>query len=81
MTEPSLWRVVGEGRRNAIGHPTSYQLMPGITMPPVTGEDDYARKRAGFTSHALWMTPHRAAERYAAGDYPTRSPAGMGLPE
>jgi len=81
MMEPSQWRVVSEGRSNAVGYPTSYQLMPGMTMPPVTGEDDYARQRAGFTSHALWVTPYRAGERYAAGDYPTRSPAGKGLPE
>jgi len=81
MMEPSLWRVVSEDRRNAVGYPTSYQLMPGMTMPPVTGDDDYARRRAGFTSHVLWVTPYRAAERYAAGDYPTRSPAGQGLPD
>jgi primary-amine oxidase len=29
----------------------------------------------------LWVTPYRADERYAAGDYPTRSLAGKGLPE
>ncbi len=81
MMEPSLWRVVSEGRKNAVGYPTSYQLLPGMTMPPVTGDDEYTRKRAGFISHALWVTPYRADERYAAGDYPTRSLAGKGLPE
>jgi primary-amine oxidase len=78
--EPSLWRVTSEGRKNAVGYPTSYQLMPGMSMGPVT-HDNYTMKRAGFTSQALWVTPYRADERYAAGDYPTRSLSGKGLPE
>ncbi len=80
MMEPSLWRVTSEGRKNAVGYPTSYQLMPGMSAGPVT-RDDYTLKRAGFTSQALWVTPYRADERYAAGDYPTRSLSGKGLPE
>jgi len=80
MMEPALWRVTSEGRKNAVGYPTSYQLMPGMSAGPVT-RDDYTLKRAGFTSNALWVTPYRADERYAAGDYPTRSLAGKGLPE
>lgn len=79
MMEPALWRVTSEGRRNAVGYPTSYQLMPGMSAGPVT-RDDYTLKRAGFTSNALWVTPYRADERYAAGDYPTRSLSGEGLP-
>ncbi|MDH4260901.1 MAG: hypothetical protein OEW16_11465 [Gammaproteobacteria bacterium] len=80
MMEPALWRVVSENRKNAVDYPTSYQLMPGMSSGPVT-RDDYTLKRAGFISNALWVTPYRADERYAAGDYPTRSLAGKGLPE
>lgn len=80
MMEPALWRVTSETRRNAVGYPTSYQLMPGMSAGPAT-RDDYTLMRAGFTSNALWVTPYRADERYAAGDYPTRSLAGKGLPE
>ncbi len=79
MMEPSLWRVTSADRRNAVGYPTSYQLLPGMSAQPVT-QDDYTMKRAGFTSHSLWVTPYRADERYAAGDYPTRSLSGQGLP-
>ena len=42
--------------------------------------DDYARRRAAFIDHHLWVTPYRYEERYAAGDYPTLSTAGQGLP-
>jgi primary-amine oxidase len=36
--------------------------------------------RAGFTDHQIWVTPYRDNERYAAGDYPTQSKPGEGLP-
>ena len=42
--------------------------------------DDYLQKRAGFTEHTLWATPMNPNELYAAGDYPTSSVAGEGLP-
>jgi primary-amine oxidase len=38
------------------------------------------QRRAGFTDHTLWVTPYQPRELYAAGDYPTLSTAGEGLP-
>lgn len=37
--------------------------------------------RAGFIDHHLWVTPYSARERYAAGEYPTLSEPGEGLPQ
>jgi len=37
-------------------------------------------RRVGFIDHHLWVTPYRPNERYAAGDYPTLSKPGYGLP-
>jgi len=37
-------------------------------------------KRAEFMTRHLWVTPFRARERYAAGDYPNQHPGGDGLP-
>jgi primary-amine oxidase len=31
--------------------------------------------------HTLWVTPYSPTELYAAGDYPTNSVAGEGLPQ
>jgi primary-amine oxidase len=80
MEKPALWRVTSATGKNHVGYPTSYQLMPGMTAGTLLTPDDYARRRAGFIDHDLWVTPYRPEERYAAGDYPTLSTAGQGLP-
>jgi primary-amine oxidase len=80
MEKPALWRVTSATAKNHVGYPTSYQLMPGMNASTLLSADDYARRRAGFIDHQLWVTPYRADERYAGGDYPTLSTAGQGLP-
>ncbi len=80
MEKPAFWRVTSATTKNHVGYPTSYQLMPGMTSGTLLTPDDYARRRAGFIDHHLWVTPYRYEERYAAGDYPTLSTAGQGLP-
>ena len=79
MHAPSLWRVTGE-RENHVGYPTSYQLLPSHSIHTLLAPDEVARQRAGFIDHHLWVTPYAADERYAAGDYPTLSTPGHGLP-
>jgi primary-amine oxidase len=80
MEKPALWRVLSTTRSNHVGYPTSYQLAPGMTAGTLLTLDDYPRRRAGFIDHQLWVTPYRYEERYAAGDYPTLSTPGQGLP-
>jgi primary-amine oxidase len=80
MENPALWRVLSTTRSNHVGYPTSYQLAPGMTVKTLLTPDDYPRRRAGFIDHHLWITPYRAEERYAAGEYPTLSTPGQGLP-
>ncbi|MBI3471519.1 MAG: hypothetical protein HY013_09195 [Candidatus Solibacter usitatus] len=80
MSAPALWRVVSSSRKNHVGYPTSYQLMGGMNAHTLLAADDYPRRRAGFIDHQLWVTPYRAEERYAAGQYPSMSEPGQGLP-
>lgn len=81
LTKPTLWRVVSAKRKNGVGYPTSYQLMPGMTAETLLSEDDYPRRRARFIEHHLWVTPFDEKERFPAGDYPTLSTPEQGLPE
>ena len=80
LGHPALWRVVSGQRKNHVGYPTSYHLLPGRTARTLLTEEDWPRRRVGFISHHLWVTPQRDAERWAAGDHPTLSDRGHGLP-
>lgn len=77
---PSYWRVVSHSRENHVGYPTSYQLAPGKNGNTLLSPDDYPRRRVGFLENHLWVTPYNPSERYSAGDFPTLSTEGKGLP-
>jgi primary-amine oxidase len=80
VRNPELWRVVNPGIRNAVGYPVGYQIKAEQTALPLLSPDDFPQRRAGFTAHSLWITPYRADERFAAGEFPTQSRGGEGLP-
>jgi primary-amine oxidase len=75
-----FWRIVNSESRNRLGQPVAYRLVPGENCPAFAQADASVRKRAGFASHHVWVTPYAAAERYPAGDYPNQNPGGDGLP-
>ncbi len=78
--EPGLWRFINPAVKGPMGYPVSYQVRPGHGADSLLSDDDWPQRRAGFTRHALWVTPYRPEERFAAGDYPTQSRGGDGLP-
>ena len=80
LTRPALWRVLSTDRRNSSGYPTSFHVLPGRNANTLLTADDYPRRRAGFIDHHLWVTPQQDGERHAAGDHPTLSEPGQGLP-
>jgi primary-amine oxidase len=81
MERPALWRVTNPAQRNRQGYPVSMELRAGMNAKTLLSDDDWPRRRAGFIDHHLWVTPYHADERYAAGDYPTLSRPGEGLPK
>src|SRR5207245_1373517 len=74
------WRVVNEGRRNAVGGPTAYELMPNTDPLMLASAESSVAMRATFARHALWVTAHDDAEMRGAGDHPTVNVGGEGLP-
>jgi len=80
MEHPALWRVVNPNVRGPLGYPVGYEIAPGHNAVSLMSDEDYPQRRAGFINHHLWVTPYREDERYAAGDYPTQSHGGDGLP-
>jgi primary-amine oxidase len=75
------WEIINPSARHRLGDPVGYRLVPGENTVPFAQPDAAVRKRAGFIGHHLAVTPYRAGERYAAGDYPNQHPGGAGLPE
>jgi primary-amine oxidase len=76
-----FWRVVNPERKNRLGRPVGYRLVPGENSPVFAQSDAPILRRAGFTRHHLWVTPYEPRERYPAGDYPNQHAGGAGLPE
>jgi primary-amine oxidase len=74
------WKVINPDARNVLGQPTGYVLVPGANAVPYAGPESSIRRRAGFVSAHLWVTPCVPKELYAAGSYVNQSRGGEGLP-
>ncbi|GGJ24563.1 primary-amine oxidase [Deinococcus roseus] len=72
------WVVQGT-RKNSLGAPTGYLLVPGKSSPLIAAPEAPIRVRAGFLEHSLWITRFNALERYPAGEYPTNNPDPGGI--
>ncbi|MBM4186641.1 MAG: hypothetical protein FJ206_04940 [Gemmatimonadetes bacterium] len=80
MAEPQLWRFVNPAIKGVGGDPVAYQIAVDHGAMSLMTPDDWMVKRASFINHMMWVTPYRPEELFAAGDYPTLSPVGAGLP-
>ncbi len=76
-----MWRIINPSKRNALGRPVSYVLMPGENSFIYAAAECPLRKRAGFVNHHLWVTPYDSSQKYAAGDYVNRTTGDDGLPK
>ena len=73
------WIVESTSKKNALGNPTGYALLPGENALTFAAPESWVRKRAPFLDAHIWVTPYRAGEWYAGGDYPNQSRGGDGL--
>ncbi|HEY7311004.1 MAG TPA: hypothetical protein VH643_16690 [Gemmataceae bacterium] len=75
------WKIHNTCATNALGQPTGYVLVPGENSVPHSTDKSFAQQHAGFIKSHVWVTPYRAEEMYAAGDYVNGGPPGQGLPK
>jgi primary-amine oxidase len=75
-----VWKIVNHEVRNRVGEPVGYKLVPASTPTLLAHPDSSVGRRATFATRNLWVTPYRADERRAAGDYPNQHAGGDGLP-
>jgi primary-amine oxidase len=74
------WRIANRSRRNGLGQPTAYKLLPTATPTLLADPESSIGRRAAFAAHNLWVTPFSPEERRAAGEYPNQHEGGAGLP-
>lgn len=77
--EPALWRIVNPAVKGPMATPRATR------STPVTARSRCSTRtttRSGGRLHRArpLVTPYRPEEQYAAGDYPTQSHGGDGLP-
>ena len=79
LEKPSMWLFVNPNVKGLLGHPTGYEIMPGVTAASLLSPDDGVQKAGAFSAHQLWVTPYKEGEFYAAGTYPNSSTGEDGL--
>ena len=80
MQSARTWLVVNPAVQNALGHNSSYILVPGANSLPYIAAESQVRRRAGFIGNHFWATRYHPDEMNAAGSYPNQSRGGEGLP-
>ena len=73
------WKVASDTRRNRLGTPTAYKLIPGSCFPPMMDPASPVFRRAEVIGHTLWVTPYDPAERWPAGEFCNQSERDEGL--
>lgn len=75
------WRIINPARRNRMGHPVAYTLVPqpGPTLLARPGSP--VARRTGYATRHLWVTRHRPERRFPDGDHPNQHPGGAGVLE
>ncbi len=75
-----FWKITSADRRNALGQPTAYRLLPLSPVPTFSSPQSMVARRAAFMTRQLWVSAYHPDEMHAAGRYPNQSAGGDGLP-
>ena len=75
------WHIVNPERKNRLGYPVAYALVPQPSPVLLADERSSIAGRATFATKHLWVTRYAPTERYPAGDLVNQSAARSGLPD
>ena len=82
QTKPAssrFWQIFAAADTTGGGR-HGYALVPGDNTVPLQTDTARPRRKAGFLSYQLWVTPYAPGEMHAAGDYPSLDGYDDGLP-
>ncbi|MCB8836290.1 primary-amine oxidase [Aurantimonas sp. VKM B-3413] len=75
------WKIVNPNVKNSVGKPTGYKMIVNPSPLMLADEGSTVRRRGGFATRHVWLTPFDEKEKYASGDYPNVHQGGDGLPK
>lgn len=74
------WTIVNDHRRNSLGTPVGYKLVPTGCLPAMLDPDSPVFRRAEVLGHTLWVTAYHEDERWPCGEFCNQSAEDRGLP-
>lgn len=74
-----MWRIVNPDRKNALGEPAGFAIVPGVSAIPFAAPSSAVRRQAGFLGAQVFVTPFRRDEQYAGGEFQNFGLRGEGL--
>ena len=69
----SVFDVRSTTRRNRLGRPTAYRLIPSRPITPLAHESAAYLRRAAFLGRQVWLTKYDPEQRYPGGEFPNQS--------
>jgi len=75
-----VWEVRSAHRKNYVGKPTAYWLIPEGKAVLLAQPESSVYARANFATKHLWGTQYADGEIYPAGMFPSQSSGWQGLP-
>ncbi|MEM7742576.1 MAG: primary-amine oxidase [Pseudomonadota bacterium] len=74
------WKFQSTDKKNGMGTPTGYKLMPTSTVTPFINPEGPSGRRGGYTYNDLWVTAYDPDQRFPAGDFVNGCDGSDGLP-
>ncbi|KAH7117385.1 copper amine oxidase [Dactylonectria macrodidyma] len=77
-----VFKIRNDSKGNEVSlKPVAYKLHSVPSQMLLMSQDSFARKRAAFAEHAMWVTKYQDDELYAAGEFTNQSRVDTGLGE
>jgi primary-amine oxidase len=75
-----VFKIRNDSKINAVSYkPIAYKLHTVPSQMMIMSKGSFARKRAAFAQHAMWVTKYRDDELFSAGEFTNQSKADTGL--
>lgn len=71
---PRVFDIRSASRKNRMGRPTAFRLLPGRAIKPLAHQNATFLRRSAFLGKEIWLTRFHPEQRYPGGTFPNQSP-------